>query len=84
MSFILSAPAAFESALVTLGKVAIEGSRVRLTDGSASLVAEVSVEGAGLEITTDTINQPPHPTRVALRCAGDVKTATVRTVVKPA
>ncbi len=79
-----SAPAAFESALVTLGKVAIEGSRVRLTDGSASLVAEVSVEGAGLEITTDTINQPPHPTRVALRCAGDVKTATVRTVVKPA
>lgn len=79
-----STPAAFESALITLGKVAIDGAKVRLTDGDAVLVAEVSVEGAKLEISIDTINQPPHPTRVALRCAGDIKSATLRTVLRPA
>jgi hypothetical protein len=77
-------PSAFESALITLGQVAIDGPRVRLTDGAAMLVAEVSIAGAPLEIITDTINQPPHPTRVALRCQGDVRAATVRTVLRPA
>jgi hypothetical protein len=76
-------PAAFESALVTPGKVAIDGARVRLTDGPAALEAEVTIEGAALEISTDTINQPPHPTRLALRCAGEVRSATVRTVIRP-
>ncbi|MEO6874643.1 MAG: heparinase II/III family protein [Opitutaceae bacterium] len=79
-----STPAAFESALITLGQATIEGASVRLTDGAAALVAEVSVEGASLEISTDQINQPPHPTRVALRCAGEVKSAVIRTVLRPA
>jgi hypothetical protein len=78
-----SSPAEFESALITLGQVAIAGNRVRLTDGAAVLEAEVSCDGATLEISTDTINQPPHPTRVALRCAGGVSQATVRTVLRP-
>ncbi len=77
-------PAAFESALITPGKVAIDGARIRLTDGPAVLEAEVTVDGAALEISTDTINQPPHPTRLALRCRGDVRSATVRTVLRPA
>ena len=47
-----AAPAAFETALVTLGQAAIEGTRVRLTDGPATLVAEVSCEGAAFEIST--------------------------------
>jgi hypothetical protein len=79
-----SEPAAFESALITLGQVAIAGHRVRLTDGAAVLEAEVSCEGAALEISTDTIDQPPHPTRIALRCAGGVSQATLRTVLRPA
>ena len=79
-----AAPAAFESALITPGKVTVNGSKVNITDGSATLAVEVSLEGATLEISTDTINQPPHPTRVALRCAGDVKSATLRTVLRPA
>jgi len=79
-----AAPAAFETALVTLGQAAIEGTRVRLTDGPATLVAEVSCEGAAFEISTDKIDQTPHPTRVALRCKGEVKSATIRTVLAPA
>ena len=79
-----SEPAAFESALITLGMVAIDGARVKLTDGPVTLVADVTVEGAGLEISTDTIDQPPHPKRIALRCRGDVRTATIRTVLRPA
>jgi hypothetical protein len=77
-------PAAFESALITLGQVAIDGARVKLTDGPATLVAEVTVDGAGLEISMDKIDQPPHPKRIALRCRGDVRQATVRTVLRPA
>jgi len=45
---------------------------------------EMSCDGAPLEIVTDTIDQPPHPTRIALRCRGDVRQATVRVVLRPA
>jgi hypothetical protein len=79
-----SEPSAFESALISLGKATIEGTRIRLDDGKAALNAEVSCEGAALEFPTDTITQPPHPTRVALRCQGDVLTAVIRTVLRPA
>jgi hypothetical protein len=76
-------PAAFESALITLGKVTVEGARIRLDDGKAAITAEVTVEGATLDVSTDTITQPPHPTRIALRCAGDVRAAVIRTVFRP-
>ena len=79
-----SESAAFETALITFGQVAINGTNIRISDEQAALIAEVSCEGARLEISTDTINQPPHPTRVALRCAGDVKSATLRTMLRPA
>jgi len=79
-----STPAAFESALITTGNVALDGSKVTLTDGPAALAVEVDVEGTTLEISTDTIDQPPHPTRLALRCACEVKSATIRTVLRPA
>ena len=45
-----STPSAFESALITLGQFAIEGSRVRLSDGAAVLVVDVSVDGAPLDL----------------------------------
>jgi len=76
-------PAAFESALITLGQPTIDGSRVRLTDGTSVLNVEVSVEGATLEFVTDKIDQPPYPTRIALRCQGEVKQAVLRTVIRP-
>src|SRR6185312_2322167 len=78
-----TAPAAFESALVTLGEVTMNGAKIRLTDGAATLEAEVSVDGAKLEIVQDKINQPPHPTRIALRCRGEVSHATMKTVLRP-
>ena len=79
-----STPAAYESALITTGQVARTGSKLTLTDGPATLAVEVTLEDGTLEIGTDTINQPPHPTRLALRCAGEVKSATLRTVIRPA
>ena len=79
-----SAPAAYESALITTGKISLTGPKVTITDGHATLAVEVSLEGGTLEISTDTINQPPHPTRLALRCVGEVKSATLRTVIRPA
>ncbi len=57
---------------------------MRLSDEHAAITAEVTVEGAELECDTDTINQPPHPVRVALRCRGLVTKAAIRTVIRPA
>ena len=78
-----AAPAAFETALITFGQPTVDGARIRLTDGPASVIADVTCEGAALEIVSDQINQPPHPTRLALRCVGEVKSATIRTVIRP-
>ncbi len=79
-----SEPAAFETALITLGKFMVNGTHIRIHDDHAALSAEVSCEGAALEISTDTINQPPHPLRLALRCVGDVRSAVIRTMIRPA
>ena len=79
-----SEPATFETALITFGQVAINGTSLRISDEQAALTAEVSCEGAALEICTDIINQPPHPTRIALRCSSDILQATVRTILRPA
>lgn len=77
-------PSAFESALVTLSQSVINGSQVKLTDGAATVTADIAVEGAALEISTDKIDQPPHPVRIALRCATPVRTAKITTVLRPA
>lgn len=78
-----SEPAEFESALISFGKSSINGNRITLVDGPTTLHADVSIEGADLEFEEDTINQPPHPIRVALRCAKPVLAATVTTVLRP-
>lgn len=79
-----SAPAAFETALITFGEFEIDGSRVHLADGPAALDIDVSSEGSPLEIATDTIDQPPAPKRLALRCRDAVRAATIRTILRPA
>ena len=78
------ASAAFESVLITLGKFTREGTILRIADDHAALTGEVSCDGGALEFVTDTINQPPHPTRIALRCAGDVRAATIQLTLRPA
>lgn len=79
-----SEPAAFESALITFGEVALDGARVRLADSVAAVVAEVTVEGAGLALSVATINQPPSPKRVALACDRPVRRATISVRIRPA
>ena len=78
------APAAFESALITTGKFSHAGTNLRISDGPAALTVEATCDGAVLEIVSDTINQPPHPIRIALRCAGEIRAATIRVTLKPA
>ncbi|MFI5358255.1 MAG: hypothetical protein ACHQ4G_13060, partial [Opitutales bacterium] len=78
------APAAFETALITLGQFTADAGNLRIFDEHAAITVEVSCDGADWEIATDTINQPPHPTRLALRCRGDVRAATFRLVFRPA
>jgi hypothetical protein len=67
-----------------LGKFTADGLNLRIFDDHAALTAEVSCDGATVEIVTDTIDQPPHPTRIALRCRGEIKAATIRVVIRPA
>ena len=78
-----SEPAEFESALISFGKASISEHRVTLVDGPTTLHADISIDGADLEFEEDTINQTPHPIRVALRCAKPVLAATVTTVLRP-
>ncbi len=78
-----SEPSEFETALITLGQFEIDGARVRLRDGEAAIDANVTIDGAELACDTDTINQPPHPHRIALRCAKPVRSATITTVLRP-
>jgi len=76
-------PEAFESALISFGTCDISGNRLKFVDGPTSLHAEVQIEGADLVFDRDTINQPPHPIRVALRCAQPVTAATIQVRFKP-
>lgn len=98
-------PSAFESALITLSTIAIDGRKIRFTDGDAVIEADVCITGGGAValpdaqhpemmahvcadshpplITTDTINQPPHPKRLALVCRGPVTVATIKVVFRP-
>jgi len=77
-------PAEFETALISFGTCDINGRQLIFTDGPTSIQAEVTVDGADLVFDRNTINQPPHPIRIALRCANPVKVATIQTVFQPA
>ncbi|MCF3651040.1 heparinase II/III family protein [Synoicihabitans lomoniglobus] len=78
-----SEPADFESVLITFGEVDIQGNRIVLRDSGSAITADVEITGANLAIDTDTINQPPHPQRLALRCDRPVTHAVVRTHLRP-
>ena len=78
-----SEPSDFEAALITLGQFEIAGNRVKLSDGAVAIEAVVTIDGAELASETDTIDQPPNPKRIALRCAEPVRAATITTVLRP-
>lgn len=78
-----SEPEEFESALISFGTAEVEGNRVTFVDGPVTLHADITIDGADLEFGHDTINQPPHPVRVALRCAKPVLAATVTATFRP-
>ncbi|MFI5357863.1 MAG: hypothetical protein ACHQ4G_11050 [Opitutales bacterium] len=79
-----TSPTEFESALITLGKFTHQGLHLHLAGERAALAIEASAEGLTLEVSTDTITQPPHPTRVALRSPVPIVRGTVRFVIRPA
>jgi hypothetical protein len=78
-----SDPEAFESALISFGTCEIDGNRLIFRDGETVINAEVQIEGADLIYDRDTINQPPHPIRIGLRCAGPVMAASIRVSFMP-
>ena len=78
-----SQPEDFESALISFGTCEIEGNRLIFRDGETTINAEVQIEGADLIYDRDTINQPPHPIRIGLRCAGPVLAASIRVSFTP-
>ena len=78
-----SEPEEFESALISFGTCQVDGNRLTFVDSSTTIHANVEIEGADLEFVHDTINQPPHPIRVALRCAQPVAAATITAVFQP-
>lgn len=75
-----SEPADFESALISFGECEVNGNHLTFNDHGIKLHAKIQIEGARLALATDTINQPPHPIRVALQCAQPVTAATITTV----
>lgn len=79
-----SEPTEFESALITPGQITESAGQVRLTDGEAAIVVDYSSNGQSLTLSRDTINQPPHPTRLAFTLNERVMSAQVRFVIKPA
>lgn len=78
------APTEFETALITCGRVTVDGTTIKIQDQEAALEIAVNGEGAAIEFVADTINQPPHPTRLAVRCREKVLAATIAMVIRPA
>ena len=78
-----SQPEAFESALISFGTCDIDGKHLHFQDGDSAVHAQVRIEGADLIYDRDTINQPPHPIRIGLRCAQPVTHATIQVIFTP-
>jgi len=79
-----SEPTDFESALITPAEVTGDGTLLRLSQGDTAVTVDFADCSSPLTVSRDTINQPPHPTRLALAPAGPVTTLTTRFVIRPA
>jgi len=78
-----SEPTAFESALITAAQITESIGTIRLGDAETAITVDYSAAGQGLTLSRDTLNQPPHPTRLAFALSSAVTSASVRFVIRP-
>ncbi len=78
-----SEPTAYESALITSGEITESDQSLRFADGATAISIEYTADSTKLQVSRDTINQPPHPTRVAIATVEKVSNLTLRFVIRP-
>jgi len=79
-----SEPTTFESALITPAQISEEKHLLRLSDGDSAILIDHSASSELLQLTRDTINQPPHPVRLAFAPATPITRAVITFVITPA
>ncbi len=78
-----SEPTAYESALITSGEITENQQSLRFAEEDTAISIEYSAGNSELQISRNTINQPPHPTRVAIATVEKVSALTLRFVIRP-
>ncbi len=79
-----SEPTEYESALISLGKITESGTTLRFSEGDTAITIDYSESSIPLNVSRDTINQTPHPTRVALSPSGPICSALLQVIIRPA
>lgn len=78
-----SEPTEYESALITSGEITEEPQKLRFAEGDTAITIVYSAANTELLVSRDTINQPPHPTRVAIATGAKVSALTLQFVIRP-
>lgn len=78
-----SEPTIFESALITPAKISLAPDHVRLSDGATAVLVHYTGDGQPLTISQDTINQPPHPGRLAFTPPAPIKQGRFTFIITP-
>ena len=79
-----SEPTEYESALITSGDITEGDHSLRFAEGDTAITIEYAAANTELQVSRDTINQPPHPTRVAIATVEKVSELSLRFVIRPA
>jgi len=79
-----SEPTKYESALITSGEIIKDNQSLRFSDGETAISVEYTAENIPLQVSRDTINQSPHPNRIAIAPVGEVTALSLRLVIRPA
>lgn len=82
--FEFTAPAEFETALITLGTATRHGNKLHLIQEASALTVEASAESAELDFSEVTIDQTPHPRRIGIGCRGLMQAGSITLVIRPA
>jgi hypothetical protein len=77
-----SEPTEYESALITSGEVTELEQSLRFADGDTAITIDYTADNVALQVSSDTINQPPHPTRVAISTSENVSALTLCLVIQ--
>ncbi|MCC6414454.1 MAG: heparinase II/III family protein [Opitutaceae bacterium] len=78
-----SEPTVFESALITPARIQLLPGQVRLGEEDAAIMVDYTGGSAPLVVTQDTINQPPHPVRLAFAPSAPITRGMFRFVITP-